>query len=438
MVESSPDAPCGASAREERYGPAGAQAATGGTLAHTVRDGHLVIEANGVDLGYGRGARVSEALRNALAGHPDLGPIFWADEAKPDGERGYTFLRGYLYLVEFDTGDGPRVKPGATQAPLARISRHIKYWHKYGWRISRIWVSPAHLGTDATERALAWAIRQAGGRAETGSPGRGGNGESEVLSGVGFDRCVDLAYGLALEPVTEAGLNRRIARVDTARVRDWHLPRVRRALWECRTLDSYCRALPDGRRGVADADITDNGDGSGGFDRVEHPDGTAFWRTLNLEVNAYKRRLATPEGLRRLLAENGFDPADGMPLSPDARAPLAVRTLVRDHLDAARRWLGAGRTLEKYCAALPDDLRPASPPADSRPDDTRTPPPVDTNHEVDEANRQLSTPDNLRRLLLHNGIAPTPARRAALRAAGRRLAAWPGRLRELIGGPPPP
>lgn len=160
--------------------------------------GPILLNLQGVDLGYAYGARHGIALTEKLRAHGRL---------DTDNDEGYK-IRGYLYLIEFDNG---AIKYGFTADPISRINKHVKgLCSVHSLKINRLWLSvptllPQEVESKFRQHSTRWSD---GTKLERQSASLG---ESEVAYDMDFDAMLTVARRLAYTPITKENTNAVLA-----------------------------------------------------------------------------------------------------------------------------------------------------------------------------------------------------------------------------------
>ncbi|WMN01886.1 GIY-YIG nuclease family protein [Rhodococcus erythropolis] len=152
--------------------------------------GPLLLNLQGVDLGYDHGARHGTTMATLLESHQPL------DVSSDEGFK----IRGYIYLIEFDGG---AIKYGYTSDLHTRINTHVKkLCRTHSFKITRLWVSVPTINPTEVEFLLRKHARRwsDGRRLERLTPN--GQGETEVGYDMDFDAMVSVARRLLYTPVT--------------------------------------------------------------------------------------------------------------------------------------------------------------------------------------------------------------------------------------------
>ncbi|NHE67793.1 GIY-YIG nuclease family protein [Rhodococcus sp. D-46] len=151
--------------------------------------GPILLNLQGVDLGYAHGARFGTTLVEKLKTHERL------DIASDEGFK----IRGYIYLIEFDSG---WIKLGYTTDPLTRINKHVKgLCRVHSLRINQLWLSVPTLYPMKVEDELRQhAVKSDGRRVDRKTEDK--MGEGETFDGLDFDTMVNAAGQLEYTPVT--------------------------------------------------------------------------------------------------------------------------------------------------------------------------------------------------------------------------------------------
>ncbi|NKS70584.1 hypothetical protein GS584_18270 [Rhodococcus hoagii] len=155
--------------------------------------GPLLLNLQGVDLGYAHHARRNASLVAHLENHGPLNTEF---------DEGFK-VRGYVYAIEFDSG---WIKLGYTTDPLTRINKHVKGLCKtQSFKINRLWLSvPTLYPMKFEDQLRGQALRASDGRHLTRKTTTS-QGESETFYGLDFDEIVSYACELKYMPVTPDG-----------------------------------------------------------------------------------------------------------------------------------------------------------------------------------------------------------------------------------------
>lgn len=157
-----------------------------------IEAGPLMLDLRSVELGYEYRSPYSTTLRELFTRHGGLN--IWDDE-------GFQ-IRGYLYLIEFESG---WVKVGWTVDPLDRLHKHAAHFYREhnGMKITRMWVSIPVLNPRNVESSLlSHAHRLSCGPRFPRCTDTANHGESEMYSGLDFEEMVGVTSDLEVVPVT--------------------------------------------------------------------------------------------------------------------------------------------------------------------------------------------------------------------------------------------
>ncbi|WP_020109763.1 hypothetical protein [Nocardia sp. 348MFTsu5.1] len=177
--------------------------------------GELLLDLRDIELGYASGTKQNPVLAGLLARHQALNT--WDDED--------FIIRGYLYLIEFDSG---WIKTGYTaNSPLVRFTSHVTgLYRTHGFKITRIWLSIPVIKPRRMEYELERGARRRSDRTRLKVIDSKCVGESEMHHGLGFDEMVAFARTIPIKPVTPENV---VAELSECR-KDKYESRVRRRL----------------------------------------------------------------------------------------------------------------------------------------------------------------------------------------------------------------
>lgn len=162
--------------------------------------GPLLLNLQGVDLGYGHGARHGTTMATFLESHQPL------DISSDEGFK----IRGYIYLIEFDDG---AIKYGYTADLHKRINTHVKkLCRTHSFKITRLWVSVPTIDPTDIEYRLRTHTRRWSDGQRLERLTTNGQGETEIAYDMDFDAMVSVARRLPYTPVTPANTAAALAK----------------------------------------------------------------------------------------------------------------------------------------------------------------------------------------------------------------------------------